>query len=140
MLFFPPLFPALICLRDKLDDLKDLDACFDTVGEQNWFSRARDNRVVKKDGRFITIVYNEEIGCKPNAHPPSPYASYYCFAQDRKIQDELMSMITQQKLHLPIDRQFPFTEEGLREMLQHQKSGDSMGKNLLKICEGGVKA
>jgi NADPH:quinone reductase-like Zn-dependent oxidoreductase len=123
---------------ENLDDLKDLDAIFDTVGEDKFFSRARENRVVKKDGRFATIVCSEDIGRKPDAHPPSPFASYFCFSQDRRIQDELINMIATNKLNLPIDRQFPFTEEGLHEMLRYQKSGDSMGKNLLKIGEMGA--
>jgi len=123
---------------DKLDDLKDLDAIFDTVGEERFFTRARENRVVKKDGRFATIVCHEDIGCKPDAHPPSPFASYFCFSQDRRIQDELINMLANGKLTLPIDRQFPFTNEGLREMLRYQKSGDAMGKNLLKIGESGA--
>jgi len=125
---------------DQCDELKDLDGIFDCVGEERFFTRARDNNVVKKDGRFTTIVRQDDIGCKPDGHPPSPFASYYIFKQDRKIQEELVQMLASNKLTLPIDRQFPFTDEGLHEMLRYQKSGESQGKNLLKICERGVGA
>jgi len=125
---------------DHLDDLKNLDCIFDTVGEEKFFTRARDNNVVKKEGRYATIVCSEDIGKKPDAHPPSPFAAYSVFAQSKKTQDELMHCLSQGKLHLPIDRHFPFTNEGVREMLRYQKSGDSQGKNILKIDETGVGA
>jgi len=116
---------------DELPDLKELDAVYDTVNESDWFNRARDKKVVRSDGYCLTITSGDLVGFNPNGHPPLAYASFFCLSNDSKIQDELAAMLVDGSLLLTIDQRFPFTLEGVKDMLVYIKGGKSCGKNVI---------
>jgi len=118
---------------DKLEDLKELDFVFDAVGEPKWFSRVRDGKLLKETGSCLSIRDSSECGFNPLAHPPMPYAGFFCLSCDPSVQDKLAEMIGNGSLKVPIDKEYPFTSDGIFEMLTYQESGASLGKNILRI-------
>lgn len=115
---------------EKNPVIKDLDAVIDTVGEANGFSRARENGTVKSDGVFVSIA-DFEAGVDPSAHPPLSFAAFYCLCNDTNVQDELAEMLAKGTLQIPIDKSVKFNEKEVRELLEYQRSGQSMGKNVI---------
>jgi NADPH2:quinone reductase len=107
-----------------------VDAVFDTVGQNGTFADSR--AVLNQTGSFVSIA-NFEVGVDPNAHAPLSFASYYCLANDPEVQDELAALLEQGKLNLPVEDEFPFTKDGIVELLQKQRAGKSIGKNVLKV-------
>ena len=78
-------------------------------------------------------IANFEVGFDPNAHAPFSFAAYYCLANDPIVQDELAGLLEQGKLKLPVEDVFPFTHEGITDLLQKQVGGKSIGKNVLAV-------
>mmetsp|Transcript_13570 Transcript_13570/g.20366 ORF Transcript_13570/g.20366 Transcript_13570/m.20366 type:complete len:331 (+) Transcript_13570:136-1128(+) len=111
-------------------ELRELDAVIDTVGENEGFSKTKDNNVVKATGSFVSISAFD-AGFDPNGHPPLSFAAFYCLRNDTSHQNELASMVANGTLNVNIDKRFPFTEAGVRELLTYQMSGASCGKNIL---------
>ena len=55
------------------EELKNIDAIFDTVGEDDTFKHAQ--TILKKDGYFTSIA-SFEVGVDPAAHAPLKFARY----------------------------------------------------------------
>merc|ERR1712118_536762 len=110
--------------------LKNLDAVIDAVGEKDVFARAK--KVLKKDGRFVSIA-NFDAGFDPSANPPLSYAAFFGFSQSSRIQAELADLLAKGKLKIKIDQEFPFTKAGVLAMLEKQAGGKAVGKNVLKV-------
>jgi len=107
-----------------------VDAVFDTVGEDGTFAASKS--LLKETGSFVSIA-NFEVGIDPNAHAPFSFAAHYCLANDPIVQDELVGLLEQGKLKLPVEDVFPFTHEGITDLLQKQGGGKSIGKNVLTV-------
>ena len=109
-----------------------IDAILDTVGEDGTFAASR--AVLKDTGAFLSIA-SFEAGVDPTAHAPLSYAARYCLINSPSDQDELAALVEQGKLDVPIDEEFPFTHEGITELIEKQQSGKSMGKNVLNVSQ-----
>lgn len=114
------------------ESLRDLDAVIDTVGEEGGFGKAQSNGVMKSTGSFVSIA-SFDAGFDPSAHAPLKFAAFYCLANSPSVQDELAKMLISGSLKLNIDKEFDFTEEGVRESIKYQNSGASCGKNVLRF-------
>jgi len=112
------------------DELKDIDAVIDCVGEKGGFARAK--KVLKPEGAFVTIS-SADVGFDPKGHPPLKYAAFYCLANSPEVQDGLASMIVAGRLKVIVESTYPFTEEGVQAILIKQKSGAACGKQVLKL-------
>jgi len=112
----------------RLDLLKDVDAVFDTMGEENAFTKAQ--KVLKANGRYATIAAFD-IGFDPNGHPPLTFASFMTLRNDVKHQDLLANLLLGKKLKLNIEETFSFTKDGVGKIFEKQASGKSMGKNVI---------
>lgn len=88
--------------------------------------------MLKETGAFVSIV-NSEAGYNPTGHPPFQFASFFCLRNDSSVQDELAKLVAEQKLQITIDTVYPFTDQGLRAMLNNIQAGTSRGKNVVKI-------
>mmetsp|Transcript_114047 Transcript_114047/g.223697 ORF Transcript_114047/g.223697 Transcript_114047/m.223697 type:complete len:333 (-) Transcript_114047:80-1078(-) len=119
---------------EDIAELKNLDAVLDCVGEKEGWSRTSKNGVVKSDGAFVSIS-NPDVGFDPKGHAPMHFASFYCLKNSVAVQDELASMIAAGTLKVPIDGIFPFTAEGMKEIMKKMDSGSSTGKNVMHIEE-----
>ena len=108
-----------------------VDAVFDTVGDDGTFAGAR--TVLAEAGSFVSIA-NAEVGFDPSAHAPLAFASHYGLANSPTVQDELVALIAQGDLTLPIEDRFDFTMEGVAALLSKQQSGKSVGKNVLEFA------
>ena len=117
---------------DELPELKDLDAVFDTTSETDSFARTRSNGVVKSDGAYVTIT-GPSAGFDPKGHPPLHFASLFCLINSVAVQDELVAKLANGTLKITLDETFPFTTEGVHNILKKVATGGSTGKNLLKI-------
>lgn len=119
-------------------ELKGIDALFDAVGESNAFSRCLDNDVVKQGGSFVSIA-GFDAGFDPSAHAPRlSFGSFFCLYNSSEIQDKLANMVAEGALKVTVDKQFSFfgssgdaDESAVRDLMRHQESGTSCGKNLL---------
>ena len=112
--------------------MRSLDAVVDTVGEKGAFAHATQHGVVKADGAFVSFA-NGEAGADPLGHPPMHFAARIVFSQSTAVQDELAALMAARQLKVCIHREFPFTLQGVRKMIQEVNSGASRGKNILKI-------
>ena len=117
---------------DELPELKDLDVVFDSVGEKDAFSRTTQKGVVKKDGAYVTIT-GADAGFDPAGHPPLHFASLFCLTNSAVVQDALVAKLASGALKITIDETFPFTTEGVHNLIKKIEAGTSTGKNLLKI-------
>lgn len=104
------------------------DAVFDTVGEKDGFARAK--RILKADGSFVSIA-NFDAGFDPSAHAPLKYAAWYCLKNNAADQDELMALMADGRLQLPVEECFGFSKDGIRDAFAKQASGKSKGKNVI---------
>jgi len=113
-------------------ELKDVDGIFAAVGEETSWTHAK--KILKKGGRFVSIS-DQEAGFDPSGHAAEgyPYASFMVISNSTEVQDTLAKAIVDKKLDVVVDAVFPFTQEGVQELLKKQASGASMGKNVLKF-------
>jgi NADPH:quinone reductase-like Zn-dependent oxidoreductase len=119
---------------DDMDNLKDFDAVIDVVGEPDAFHRSRQQSVVSRTGVFVSVA-SFDAGFDPHAHPPLSFASFYNFRPDPPRHADLLQLLATGKLKIPIDREFAFSEAGVRALIRYQQKGASLGKNLLLMGE-----
>jgi len=105
------------------------DAIFDTMGEDGAFAHGK--QCIRPDGAFNSVA-GVEAGFDPKAHAPLR-AYLFCFSQNTKMQDELLRLLATGRLNMPLDSSFPFTTEGVRDLLRKQGEGKSKGKNVLLV-------
>jgi|EP00040_Diaphanoeca_grandis_P000110 NADPH:quinone reductase-like Zn-dependent oxidoreductase len=116
----------------EIPELKGFDAVIDTVGEPNALETALENGVLKPDGRFVTIA-NPTVGYDPTSHVTLKYAAMYALKNDPATQDMFAARLASGELKFRLDKQFPFTQEGVSDMMKYQANGKPVGKNTLKI-------
>eukprot|EP01034_Spumella_vulgaris_P027281 gene27281-33978_t len=115
--------------------LSGFDVIFDTVGEPEAFAHAKTPGLVKHGGKFISIA-NPEAGVDSAAHQPSfSYAAVFTMSNEVPVQDELIRLVSESKLVVPIEESFPFTQQGVWDLFEKVKGGKSQGKNILKIVQ-----
>jgi len=113
-------------------ELKGVDVVFDTVGEKDGLQRAVNSGVVKSNGVFASIA-DFSLGWNPAGHPPLSFGAVFSVRQNTAAQDELVQLVLEGKIKIPIDEKFPFSKEGVIALLHKIESGKSVGKNLLVI-------
>jgi len=116
----------------KDEAVKGVDAVFDAIGDKDGLARAK--TVLKEDGKYLSIA-NMECGFDPAAHPPLTYAAFMCLAADNKVLAEILALMADKKVRVPVDETFPFTAEGVAALFAKQEAGKSLGKNVLAIKE-----
>jgi hypothetical protein len=57
----------------------------------------------------------------------------FCLGNNPTVQDELIHLVAAGQLKVPIDSGFPFSTEGVRDMLRHVAGASSTGKNILHV-------
>lgn len=117
---------------DDHDEVKEFDAVFDAVGEEDGFARAQKEGLMKTDGSFVSIS-KFDAGLDPTAHAPLQFAAFYCLCHNLAVQDELARLLADGSLKVPIEGRYPFTQEGLSAIFQKQEGGKSLGKNVLQV-------
>jgi len=116
----------------KIEALKGVDVVLDFVGEKDGFAKAKEAKVIKETGRFISIAAHD-AGFDPTAHAPLSYAAFFCLANSPTVQDKLAAGLVDGSLKLPVESTFPFTDDGLQALLAAQKKGKAMGKLVFKF-------
>mmetsp|Transcript_12405 Transcript_12405/g.11239 ORF Transcript_12405/g.11239 Transcript_12405/m.11239 type:complete len:328 (+) Transcript_12405:75-1058(+) len=111
-------------------ELQGIDAIYDTVGQTGTFDKAKN--VLKSGGRFITIA-SQEAGHDPSAHPPLAHASFFGLSGNGEQLSYLVNLVKEGKLKVVIDGEFPFTNQGVVDLLEKTAGGKSNGKNVLII-------
>eukprot|EP00039_Didymoeca_costata_P029153 m.23467 g.23467 ORF g.23467 m.23467 type:complete len:332 (+) comp7502_c0_seq1:88-1083(+) len=119
---------------DEMDSLKGIDVVIDAVGETDGFPRVQAGKVLKENGRFVTIA-NPQAGFDPKAHPPLEFAAYYILANSAEHQDTFASLLAKGEITLPIDSEYEFTEGGVKDLLEKCKASKAVGKLVLKVSE-----
>ena len=113
--------------------LSEFDVIFDTVGESEVFPHSITPGLIKLGGKFISIA-NDGAGPNPTAHEPAlSYASRFFLSNERKVQDELIQLINEGNLVVPIESSFSFDNDGILKMFEKIRSKKSQGKNVLNI-------
>jgi len=115
------------------EELKGYDAIIDTIGEENACENGLSSGVLKSDGRFVSIA-NFAVGFDPDSHPTLKYKAFYCLSNNPAHQDKVAEGIIDGSIKTRLDKEFPFTDEGVRELLKTQESGNPQGKLTLKIA------
>ena len=116
---------------DHVDALKGIGAVFDDVGEKLALERAK--TILKEQGSFITIV-SHQYGFDPSAYPPLKFASSFIFDNDATVQDKLAELIEEEKMKIVVEKTFPFTQEGVTDMIASQQTGKNKGKSIIEIA------
>jgi len=115
-----------------VSQLKGFDAIIDTVGEEEACENGLKSGVLKPDGRFVSIV-NAAVGFDPTSHPTLRYRAFYCLRNEPDHQDKIASGLLDGSIKMRFDKEFPFTNEGVREILKRQQTGKAQGKLTLKL-------
>lgn len=119
------------CSWDQLDDLKNLDAVIDTIGEPDAFYRSVSHKVVGGSGVFSSTVVPS-----PYPSPDDLHQMIQCkFKNDKDQYQHLLQLLTNRKLKIPIDQAFSFSDEGVRTLIRYQQRKKSLGKNLILFGE-----
>mmetsp|Transcript_27808 Transcript_27808/g.38459 ORF Transcript_27808/g.38459 Transcript_27808/m.38459 type:complete len:344 (+) Transcript_27808:80-1111(+) len=113
---------------EECEDLKGIDAVFDSIGENGGFEKAK--KIVKEGGSFVSIS-NPDAGHSPTAHKEFKYASFFCLKNSVEVQDKLMGMLANETLKINIEKTFPFTKDGVTEAFTAQTAGKAMGKYVI---------
>eukprot|EP00466_Bigelowiella_natans_P006657 jgi/Bigna1/56842/estExt_Genewise1Plus.C_1280028 len=113
---------------EECEDLKGIDAVFDSIGENGGFEKAK--KIVKEGGSFVSIS-NPDAGHSPTAHKEFKYASFFCLKTSVEVQDKLMGMLANETLKINIEKTFPFTKDGVTEAFTAQTAGKAMGKYVI---------
>eukprot|EP00041_Stephanoeca_diplocostata_P014593 m.270752 g.270752 ORF g.270752 m.270752 type:complete len:337 (-) comp19741_c0_seq2:499-1509(-) len=117
---------------EDLDILKGIDVVIDTVGEADAFRKVRERNVLKETGRFVSIA-SLDAGFDPAAHPPLEYAAFFALENRVSDQDALAADLAAGALKLQIDNVFPFTAQGITDLVGACKAGKAMGKLVLNV-------
>eukprot|EP01035_Chromulina_nebulosa_P021921 gene21921-28382_t len=115
---------------ENVSELHGIDAVYDTIGQEGTFAKAK--KILKSDGRFITIA-NQEPGYDPTAHPPLAHAAFFGLSGNGEELTYLINLVKDGKLKVVIDGEFPFTNQGVIDLLEKTAGGKSTGKNVLII-------
>jgi NADPH:quinone reductase-like Zn-dependent oxidoreductase len=103
------------------------------VGEPKAFERAFTKSGLFAPSAAYVSIANGEVGYNPAGHPPLTYAALMCLSNDPAIQNDLMKLIVEGKLKVPIDQAYPFTQEGVLQAFEKVDSKKSLGKNIIKM-------
>lgn len=90
-----------------LEPRPDYDAVIDAVGESQAFEHAQIDGVVKYGGSFLTVA-TFAVGFDPAAHAPRfAFAAFFGGFQEAAHQDEVIQLVAEGKLRVPIEDVFP---------------------------------
>jgi len=78
-------------------------------------------------------INSADAGFDPAGHPPLHFAALFCLTNSTGVQDELAQKVAAGTLKITIDETFPFTTEGVHNLIKKVETGASTGKNLLKV-------
>lgn len=117
-------------LWENNENVQDLDAVIDTVGEIDAFYRIKQSGRLKTNGSFVSIA-SFDVGFNSNNHYPLSYASFYMVRHDVKQHSKLVELFSSGKLRVIVDHEYSFSLEGIRSLIRYQESGKSLGKNIL---------
>jgi NADPH:quinone reductase-like Zn-dependent oxidoreductase len=113
--------------------IQGLDFILDMAGVPNTLDKLKEvDHLINVGAAFVSLV-NPDVGSNSKAHPPFSYARFYCFQQSTKIQDTLMQLLDEDKLHVPICDHFPFTRRGVINLFETLQGRQAQGKLLLRL-------
>jgi NADPH:quinone reductase-like Zn-dependent oxidoreductase len=115
-------------------EVKDFDVIIDCSPEKGTLAKAPAGGVVRTGGKYINLT-DFSYGFDPTAHPSLSWAAFYPAHQDTANQDFIADLVVKGKLRIPVESRFPFTQEGVTDLLQKMLGGKSLGKNLLIISQ-----
>jgi hypothetical protein len=95
-------------------------------------------RILRRDSSavlfyFRRLLKEKDAGFDPGGHPPLKFASWYCLSNNPKQQNELASMVPDKSLKVNIEKEFDFSEEGVKDIFSFVIGGKAMGEALLKV-------
>eukprot|EP01038_Epipyxis_sp_PR26KG_P007283 gene7283-9925_t len=113
-------------------DVKGFDLILDCIGEKDGLEKAVSKGTVKPDGIYYSIA-NPAIGYNPAGHPPLKFGANTAMIQSTPTVDEALRLVSEGKLVVPVEAEFPFTLEGVIDALKRVESGKSLGKNVVRF-------
>eukprot|EP01040_Poterioochromonas_malhamensis_P000838 gene838-891_t len=102
---------------DEDAEVKDFDVILDCSPEKGTLAKALAGGVVKTGGKYISLT-DFTNGFDPTAHPPLSWAAFYGAHQNTANQDFIADLAVKGKIQIPIESRFPFTQEGVTDLLQ----------------------
>ncbi|KNC77032.1 hypothetical protein SARC_10495 [Sphaeroforma arctica JP610] len=115
----------------KMQELDNLDSIFATFGDITTFQHAEYK--LKDEGRYVS---NSDCDAPVALIPKDKhlkYHAFFCLSNNTEHQDVLANLIVGGKLNQVICEEFPFTEAGVKCIIEKQLSNTSMGKNVIKF-------
>ena len=114
--------------------LSDFDIVIDCVGSaDNSFKNAQTAGLIKHGGVYVSMA-SIDAGFNPYKHSPRfSFAGFFAAQQMTSSSNEMMALVSEGKLIIPIEQTFPFTQKGVHDIFAKIHSGKSMGKNVLQI-------
>ena len=132
---------------------KEYDVVFDCVGGKDQWEEAQ--KVLKVGGRFVTIVGDDRenkvtvgsvlsvgsaiVGRKLSGVFSSQHHSYFLhfLTPNSKLLDRVADWLKDGKLKVNVDRRFPFSEQGVRDMYDYLDKGRTVGKIVMEVIKEG---
>eukprot|EP01038_Epipyxis_sp_PR26KG_P009090 gene9090-12260_t len=112
---------------------RDFDMIIDCVGDPETFKNMQTEGLVKYGGTFVSLA-SIDAGFNPQALMPRfAFASFFAARQDTCSQNEMIKLISEKKLIIPIDEIYPFTQQGIWDIFEKIHSKKALGKNVLQI-------
>jgi NADPH:quinone reductase-like Zn-dependent oxidoreductase len=103
--------------------VKDVDVVYDTVGG-HWEDA---QKVLADTGKFVTIAFWEPA-------PASKQYTSHLLTSSHKHLDRITEWVNSGKIKTYIEKEFPFTQDGVRDMYEYSQAGKTRGKVVLKIA------
>ena len=132
---------------------KEYDVVLDCVGGKEQWDEAQ--KVLKVNGRFVTMVGDDRetkvtigsiasvIGAVTGRKLSSVFSSQhhqynlFMLAPTNKLLDRVVEWVKEGKLKVNLDRRFPFSEQGVKDLFAHCESGRTVGKSVMEIIKEG---
>ena len=103
--------------------VRDVDVVYDTVG--GYWEDAK--TALAPTGKFVTITFWETA-------PSSPQYVSHILKPSYTHLDRISQWVESGLIKTHIEKEFPFTRDGVRQMLEHSKAGKTRGKVVLKVA------
>lgn len=113
------------------DKLTEFDVVIDARAEQDCYSQALERSIIYKDS---VLAINATRVLDTQVDDPKSIlllSGLHPFTYNHIQLNHLLNLLAHGKLRIPIDRQFPFSEEGVRSLILYQQRKSFLGKNLL---------
>ena len=109
------------------------DCVFNCAMDPDAWKNVQTEGLVVHGGAYVSLTHSE-AGMNPTAHQPRfRFAAFYPAHHDTDDLNEALKLLQEDRIKVPIEEVFPFTQQGVAAAFAKVAAGKSLGKNIIKI-------